>query len=103
MKRNYPPEFEHKEITTSRIEFAEISARVVNDTLSKLSSLPDEDIADLRMLLTHAEVSARVANDILDKLSSLSDDDIMALRMLLTIFSADIMTELFDNDLEVEE
>ena len=71
MKRNFPPEFEYKEITTSRIEFAEISARVANDILSKLSSLSDEHITEL--------------------------------RMLLTIFSADIMTELFDNDLEVEE
>lgn len=70
--KKYPPEFEHKEITTSRIEFAEISARVANDILDKLrDSLPEEDIIEL--------------------------------RMLLTIFSADIMAELFDNELEVEE
>ena len=50
-----------------------------------------------------AEVSAMVANNLIDGLSEdLTLGDRTYLRMLLTVFSADIMTELF-TDLEVEE
>ena len=67
----FTPEFENKEITISRREFA--------------------------------DVSAMVANNIVDGLGDdLSLGDRTYLRMLLTVFSADIMTELFE-DLEVEE
>lgn len=50
-----------------------------------------------------AEISAMVANNLIDGLSEdLTLGDRTYLRMLLTVFSADIMTELF-TDLEVEE
>lgn len=67
----FTPEFENKEITISRREFADVSAMVANNIVEGLG----ED---------------------------LSLGDRTYLRMLLTVFSADIMTELFE-DLEVEE
>lgn len=51
-----------------------------------------------------ANISAQVANNLIDGLGEQATlDDITHLRMLLTVFSADIMTELFDDTLEVEE
>lgn len=67
----FTPEFENKEVTVSRREFAEISAMVANNLIDGLGD--------------HI---------------TLGDRDY--LRMLLTVFSADIMTELF-TELEVEE
>lgn len=67
----FTPEFENKEITVSRREFAEVSATMANELIDGLGN-------------------------------TLALGDKTYLRMLLTVFSANIMTELF-TDLEVEE
>lgn len=68
----FTPEFADKEITTSRREFAEISARCCNDIVDKFEG-------------------------------ELSRHDLERLRILLTVLSANIMAELFDDELEVEK
>lgn len=67
----FTPEFENKEVTVSRREFAEISAMTANNLIDGLGD-------------------------------QITLGDREYLRVLLTVFSADIMTELF-TDLEVEE
>ena len=66
---NVPEDFKKKEFTTSREEFAEVSARLINDVVE------------------------RVGND---------DSDRLYTKLLLSAFSAELMNNLFDDNLEVE-
>lgn len=74
MERNYPKEFEEREVIISRKEFAEKASMSINNILDNLDKYRDS------------------GNDALGT---------GFIKLLLSVYTADLMTEVFE-ELEVE-